>query len=73
MHKIAKNIAAKLQNKLGKEDALVLYGKTLKYKQVFMGKMEGGEFVTIKEFIEGGGSLSVKRTMGNRVSVTQKS
>ena len=54
MHMLAKNIAAKLQNELCKEDALVLYGETVKYKKVFMGKMEGGEFVTIEEFIDGG-------------------
>lgn len=53
MHMLAKNIAAKLQDELVKEDALLLYGETLKYKKVFMGKMEGGEFVTIEEFIEG--------------------
>ena len=53
MHMLAKNIAAKLQNELSKEDALELYGETLKYKKIYMGKMEGGEFVTIEEFIEG--------------------
>ena len=62
---IAKNIAAKLQNELAKEDTLVLHGETLKYKKVFMGKMEGAEFVTIEEFIEEGSSLSIKTTMGN--------
>lgn len=54
MHMLAKNIAVKLQNQLAKDDALVLYGETLKYKKVFMGKMERGEFVTVEEFIEGG-------------------
>ena len=54
MHMLAKNISAKLQNELAKEDALVVYGETLKYKKVFMGKMEGSEFVTVEEFIEGG-------------------
>ena len=48
MHMLAKNIAVKLYNKQAKEDALVLYGETLKYKKVFTGKMEGGEFVTIE-------------------------
>ena len=54
MHMLAKNIATKLQSELAKDDALVLYGETLKYKKVFMGKMEGGEIVTIEEFIEEG-------------------
>ena len=47
MDMLAKNIAAKLQSELAKEDALVLNGETLQYKKVFMGKI-------IEEFIEGG-------------------
>ena len=54
MDMLAKDIAAKLQNQLAKDDALVLYGETLKYKKVLMGKMEVGGFVSVEEFIEGG-------------------
>ena len=53
MHMLVKINTTKLQNESAKEDSLVLYGETLEYKKVFMGKMEGGEFVTIEEFIEG--------------------
>lgn len=45
MYMLVKNIVVKLQNEFVKEDVLVLYGEILKYKKVFMGKMEGGEFV----------------------------
>lgn len=53
MYMLVKNIVVKLQDEFVKEDVLLLYGEILKYKKVFMGKMEGGEFVIIEEFIEG--------------------
>ena len=37
MHMLAKDIAAELQNQLAKDDALVLYGETLKHKKGFYG------------------------------------
>ena len=46
MHTLARNFAKRLKQELKRAGNLELYGQTLKYKKIFLGKMEGGGFVT---------------------------
>ena len=46
MHTLARNFAKRLKQELKRAGNLKLYGQTLKYKKIFLGKMEGGGFVT---------------------------
>ena len=46
MHTLARIFAKRLQQELKRAGNLELYGQTLKYKKIFLGKMEGGGFVT---------------------------
>ena len=52
MHILARNFTLKLEQ----EDNLEFYGKTLSYKRVYMGRINGqssDEWVTVEEFIDG--------------------
>ena len=53
MHMLAKNIASKLEQHVEKEDLKDMYGETLKFKKVYLGKMQDNKWVTVEEFIEG--------------------
>ena len=52
MHYLARNFASQLKEKIEKEE-LMGFGLTFEYKKVFMGKTNGGEFVSIEEYIDG--------------------
>ena len=47
IHMLARNFAAQLEQKLRKEDNLELYGETLKYKKIYLGKEEDGSIVSV--------------------------
>jgi hypothetical protein len=47
---LARNFAWKLDQHIEKEDIMEMFGQTLKFKKVYLGKMQG---VTVEEFIEG--------------------
>lgn len=56
MHMLARNFTQKLEKELKEGDNLELYGKTLTYKRIFLGRINGetGEqWVTVEEFIDG--------------------
>ncbi|XP_077869811.1 transient receptor potential cation channel subfamily M member 6-like [Saccoglossus kowalevskii] len=53
MHALATNFANQLEYDLKKKEALLLYGATLAYSQIFLGKMETDEYVTVEEYIDG--------------------
>jgi hypothetical protein len=53
MHMLAKNIALKLEQHLIKEDLEQMYGETLKFKKIYLGKIQDNKWVTVEEFIEG--------------------
>ncbi|KAK3754933.1 hypothetical protein QZH41_019354 [Actinostola sp. cb2023] len=52
MHYLARNFASQLKEDVEKQQ-LTEFGPTFEYKKVFMGKIDGGAFVTIEEFIDG--------------------
>ena len=52
MHYLARNFAAKLKEELLASDNEILFGETMSYKKIFMGKI-GEEYVTVEEFVEG--------------------
>ena len=53
MHMLARNFAAQLEQKLRNEDNLELYGETLRYKKIYLGKEEDGSVVSVEEYIDG--------------------
>ena len=53
MHSLAKNFAEQLEHQLQKKDVLHLYGETVKFSPIFLGKMESGEYVTVENYIDG--------------------
>lgn len=53
MHALAKNLCEKMNEALLKKDVLKEYGELLHFNKVYMGKLEGGESVTVEEFIGG--------------------
>ena len=50
---LARNLAAQLEQKLRTEDNLELYGETLRYKLIYLGKEEDGSIVSVEEYIDG--------------------
>jgi len=53
MHHLARNFAARLEEKVGKNDLKDLFGQVMYYNNIFMGMFSDGEFVTVEEFVEG--------------------
>ena len=56
MHMLARNFTKKLEKELQLNDNLELYGKTLTYKKIYMGRIHGqsgDEWVTVEEYIDG--------------------
>jgi hypothetical protein len=53
MHMLARNFAWKFDQHIEKEDIREMFGQTLKFKKVYLGKMQGNKCVTVEEFIEG--------------------
>ena len=52
MHHLAQNFAMEIEAKIEKGDLLGVFGPTLKYKNIYLGKMNG-ESVSVEEFVEG--------------------
>ena len=52
MHSLAQNFALQLKEKIRKEK-LKEFGATFEYKNVYMGKVDGGECVSMEEYIDG--------------------
>jgi hypothetical protein len=52
MHSLAQNFALQLKEKICKEK-LQKFGDTFEYKNVYMGKVDGGGCVTVEEYIDG--------------------
>lgn len=55
MHYLARNFAAQLRQELQSGDNLVLFGETLRYNKLFLGKLDSDEYdeYTVEEFLEG--------------------
>ena len=53
MHYLARNFAARLSQELQASDNGILFGETLKYNKIFLGKLESDEYVTVEELVEG--------------------
>lgn len=53
MHYLARNFAARLRQELQSSDNLMLFGETLRYNKIFLGKLDSDEYVTVEEFVEG--------------------
>lgn len=56
MHMLARNFTQKLEQELKQGGNLELYGKTLTYQRIYMGRIHGKsgiEWVTIEEYIDG--------------------
>ena len=52
MHHLAQNFATEIEAKIEKEDLSGVFGPTLKYKNIYLGNMNG-ESVSVEEFVEG--------------------
>lgn len=61
MHMLARNFASKLEEKLIKNNKLMLYGETLKYKKLYLGEYKDAS-VTVEEFIEGDFTKHINNT-----------
>ena len=53
MHYLARNFAARLSQELQASDDHILFGETLKYNKIFLGKLDSDEYVTVEELVEG--------------------
>ena len=53
MHYRARNFEARLRKELESSDNLVLFGETLRYNKIFLGKLPSDEYVTVEELIQG--------------------
>ena len=53
MHYLARNFAARLSQELQASDNRILFGETLKYNKIFLGKIESDEYVKVEELVEG--------------------
>ena len=53
MHMLARNFASKLEQHVENEDIKEMFGQTLKFKKVYLGKMQDNKWVTVEEFIKG--------------------
>lgn len=51
MHSLARNFASQMKDKIVKEQ-IEGFGQAFEYRKIFMGKMDDGKYVTIKEFID---------------------
>ena len=52
MHHLARNFAAQLRQVALDQDLRDLFGETFSYKTIYLGKLPGGEFVIVEEFVE---------------------
>ena len=53
MHHLARNFAAQLHKKVMEDDLSDVFGNTLKYGNIYFGKLPDGKFVTVEELVEG--------------------
>ena len=53
MHYLARNFAARLSQELQASDDHILFGETLKYNKIFLGRLDSDEYVTVEELVEG--------------------
>ena len=53
MHMLARNFGSKLEQNVEKEDIKEMFGQTLKFKKVYLGKMQDYKWVSVEEFIKG--------------------
>ena len=53
MHHLARNFALQIEKKIEEDDIIDLFGPTLKYKNIYLGKLQDGEIVSVEEFITG--------------------
>ena len=52
MHCLAQNFASQLRSKVEKEGLTQLFGETMQYGDIYLGK-EGDEHVTIEQYVDG--------------------
>lgn len=53
MHNLSRYFAAQLTQVVLDEDLRDVFGETFTYKNIYLGKLPDGEFVTVEEFVEG--------------------
>lgn len=53
MHHLALYFAQQIDQKVKDDGAAALFGPTLKYKDIYLGKLPDGEVVSVEEFISG--------------------
>lgn len=53
MYYLARNFAARLRQELQSKDNLVLFGETLRYNKIFLGKLDTNDYVTVEEYVGG--------------------
>ncbi|CAB4007574.1 transient receptor potential cation channel subfamily M member 6-like [Paramuricea clavata] len=53
MHLLARNFAKQLQQEVCKRNNEEVYGEFMSYNNIYLGKMDDGEFVTVEEFVKG--------------------
>ena len=54
MHLFARNVSLQLHQEVRKRNAKEVYGEVLSYNNIYLGKMDDGNFVTVEEFADGG-------------------
>ena len=53
IHLLAKNVAEQLSQERKNNEVLDNYGETLRYNQIYLGKVEHEEFVTVEQLVDG--------------------
>ena len=53
MHLFARNFALQLHQEVRKRNAEEVYGEVLSNNNIYLGKMDDGNFVTVEEFVDG--------------------
>jgi hypothetical protein len=53
MHYLARNVTAKMKEKLIANGKEAQFGKIFHYKKIFLGKIGEDEYVTVEEFVDG--------------------
>ena len=53
MHLLARNFACQLEQKIVEKHAVDAFGKVSRYRKIYYGEDDKGEYVTVEEFIDG--------------------
>ena len=53
MHLLTRNFACQLEQKIVEKHAIDAFGKVPRYRKIYYGEGDKGEYVTVEEFING--------------------